>query len=157
MIKVGLNLCFLVPGEQGGMEIYARELVERLSEQLVDLEPQLAVGDQGHQHPGVDEVTPLVDHEAAVGVAVEAQPHVGALAAHRRDRFNLSGAGQLPENVNGAYASYDEQRKGFIKPGMLADIAVLSSDLFTIAPEKIESVLVDMTIVDGDVVFERKR
>jgi glycosyltransferase involved in cell wall biosynthesis len=31
VIKVGLNLCFLVPGEQGGMEIYARELVERLA------------------------------------------------------------------------------------------------------------------------------
>ena len=30
-IRVGLNLCFLVPGEQGGMEIYARELVERLA------------------------------------------------------------------------------------------------------------------------------
>ncbi|MBA4137128.1 MAG: hypothetical protein C0518_07415 [Opitutus sp.] len=33
------------------------------------------------------------------------QKAFSALAAHRRDRFNLSGAGQLPENVNGAYAS----------------------------------------------------
>jgi glycosyltransferase involved in cell wall biosynthesis len=31
VIRVGVNLCFLVPGEQGGMEIYARELVERLA------------------------------------------------------------------------------------------------------------------------------
>jgi putative ABC transport system permease protein len=33
------------------------------------------------------------------------QQAFSALAVHRRDRFNLSGAGQLPENVNGAYAS----------------------------------------------------
>ncbi|MBX3735134.1 MAG: ABC transporter permease [Candidatus Didemnitutus sp.] len=33
------------------------------------------------------------------------QQTFSALAVHRRDRFNLSGAGQLPENVTGAYAS----------------------------------------------------
>ena len=32
MITVGLNLVFLVPGETGGMEVYARELVARLAE-----------------------------------------------------------------------------------------------------------------------------
>ena len=31
-MHVGLNLVFLVPGEQGGMEIYARELIARLAE-----------------------------------------------------------------------------------------------------------------------------
>ena len=29
MIHVGLNLVFLVPGETGGMETYARELIPR--------------------------------------------------------------------------------------------------------------------------------
>lgn len=33
------------------------------------------------------------------------QQAFSALAVHRRDRFNLSGPGQLPENVNGAFAS----------------------------------------------------
>ena len=31
MIHVGLNLVFLVPGETGGMETYARELIARLA------------------------------------------------------------------------------------------------------------------------------
>jgi glycosyltransferase involved in cell wall biosynthesis len=31
MLHVGLNLVFLTPGEQGGMEIYARELIRRLA------------------------------------------------------------------------------------------------------------------------------
>src|SRR5688500_127985 len=58
--------------------------------------------------------------------------------------------------VNNAWAMFAENEVGRIAPGMLADIAVLAADLFTIAPEKIESVLVDMTIVDGEIVFERK-
>ena len=55
--------------------------------------------------------------------------------------------------VNGAYASYDEQRKGFIKPGMLADIVVLSADIFSMAPAKLADVTVAHTIFDGRVVF----
>ena len=55
--------------------------------------------------------------------------------------------------VNGAYASYDEQRKGFLKPGMLADIVVLSEDIFTVAPARLNTVKVAYTIFDGRVVF----
>ena len=54
--------------------------------------------------------------------------------------------------VNGAYASYDEQRKGFLKPGMLADIAILSEDIFSIGPDRLSSVKVAYTIFDGRVV-----
>lgn len=54
--------------------------------------------------------------------------------------------------VNGAYASYDEQRKGFIKPGMLADLVVLSKDIFSMDPSSLRSVEVAYTIFDGRVV-----
>lgn len=57
--------------------------------------------------------------------------------------------------VNGAYASYDERRKGFIKPGMLADIVVLSDDIFSLAPAKLTDVAVAHTIFDGRVVYSR--
>lgn len=55
--------------------------------------------------------------------------------------------------VNGAYASYDEQRKGFIKPGMLADIVVLSDDIFSLPPSRLPTVEVAYTIFDGRVVY----
>ncbi|MDQ3489296.1 MAG: amidohydrolase family protein [Acidobacteriota bacterium] len=58
--------------------------------------------------------------------------------------------------VNGAYASYDEQRKGFLKAGMLADIAILSENIFAIAPERLTSVKVAYTIFDGRVVYPTK-
>jgi predicted amidohydrolase YtcJ len=53
-----------------------------------------------------------------------------------------------------AYAELEEKEKGTIEPGKLADLAVLSQDVFTVpAPElpKTESV---MTIVGGRVVWE---
>lgn len=58
--------------------------------------------------------------------------------------------------VNNAYAMFRERELGQIAPGMLADIAVLSDDLFTIPPEKIEDAKVEMTIFDGRVIFTRR-
>ena len=55
--------------------------------------------------------------------------------------------------VNNAYAMFREHEIGKIAPGMLADLAVLSDDLFAIAPEKIEGVRVDMTVFDGQVIW----
>jgi predicted amidohydrolase YtcJ len=56
-----------------------------------------------------------------------------------------------------AYASFEDQRKGTLAPGMLADIVVLATDVFTNAPVKAGDVVVDTTIFDGRVVYERSR
>jgi predicted amidohydrolase YtcJ len=50
---------------------------------------------------------------------------------------------------------FRENDIGRIAPGMLADIAVLSEDLFSIPPETIDAVKVEMTIFDGRVVFSK--
>jgi len=57
--------------------------------------------------------------------------------------------------VNAAYAEGEENIKGAIRPGMLADIAVLSADIFHIDPVQIENTTVAMTIVDGRIVYDR--
>jgi predicted amidohydrolase YtcJ len=57
---------------------------------------------------------------------------------------------------NGAYSQGAEKVKGRLEPGMLADIAVFSSDLLTAAPEKIlRQTHCEITILDGRVVYER--
>jgi len=58
--------------------------------------------------------------------------------------------------ANNAWAMFRENDIGKIAPGILADIAVLSDDLFTIPPEKIENAKVDLTIFDGRVIYERQ-
>lgn len=55
-----------------------------------------------------------------------------------------------------AYASFQEDLKGSITPGKVADIVVLSDDILTIPPEQIEDTEVICTIVNGKVVFEKK-
>jgi predicted amidohydrolase YtcJ len=53
-----------------------------------------------------------------------------------------------------AYAAFEEKEKGTIAPGKLADIVVLSDDLFSILSEKIKEIHVVITIVGGRVVFK---
>jgi predicted amidohydrolase YtcJ len=55
----------------------------------------------------------------------------------------------------GAYASFDEQRKGSISPGMLADLVVLTGDILTAPPSRLAATEVAVTIFDGKVVYQR--
>lgn len=57
--------------------------------------------------------------------------------------------------AGGAYGSFDEDVKGTIDVGKLADLVVLSQDPFE-NPESLSSVRVDMTIFDGRVVYVRR-
>jgi predicted amidohydrolase YtcJ len=57
--------------------------------------------------------------------------------------------------VNGAYASFEEGVKGQIQPGMLADVVILSQDLFRIPPGEIHKTRVDVTVFDGRVIYTR--
>jgi predicted amidohydrolase YtcJ len=54
-----------------------------------------------------------------------------------------------------AYASFDEHRKGSLAPGMLADIAIFSTDIFALPPGRLLDAVVDTTIFDGKVVYTR--
>jgi predicted amidohydrolase YtcJ len=56
-----------------------------------------------------------------------------------------------------AYASFEEQRKGTLAAGMLADIVVLASDVFATPPANAGDVVVNTTIFDGRIVYERPR
>ena len=57
--------------------------------------------------------------------------------------------------VNAAYAGHEDGRTGRIRVGMLADLAVLSQDLFTIDPMEIHKTVVDLTMFDGRVIHQR--
>ncbi|MCU0452535.1 MAG: amidohydrolase [Bacteroidetes bacterium] len=57
--------------------------------------------------------------------------------------------------LTNAYTVFEEREKGSLTPGKLADIVVLSEDIFAIDPVKIEGVRVDVTIVGGRVVYDR--
>jgi len=96
------------------------------------------------------------------------QPLLGIHAAvTRRTLDGKHPGGWIPEEkltveeavrcttINNAYAEFEEHDKGSITPGKLADFVVLSDDIFAIPPEKIADLRVEMTVVDGEVVYRR--
>jgi len=58
--------------------------------------------------------------------------------------------------VGAAYAEFTDQEKGTIAPGKLADLVILSQDIFQINPIEIEKTRVRVTIMNGRVVHEAK-
>jgi predicted amidohydrolase YtcJ len=56
--------------------------------------------------------------------------------------------------MGSAYAQFDDKIRGSLEPGKLADLVVLSQDIFHIDPVQIEDTHVDLTILDGRVIYE---
>ncbi|HUU28283.1 MAG TPA: amidohydrolase [archaeon] len=87
-------------------------------------------------------------------------------AVTRKDRKGEEGDGWFPEEkltmqeaielytLGPAYASFEEDIKGSIEPGKLADMVVLSQNLFEIPESEIMKTRVVYTIFDGKIIFE---
>lgn len=92
------------------------------------------------------------------------EPLVGIYASVTRQ--TESGQKLLPEEsisaqqalamytINAAYATFEENIKGSITPGKLADSVILSDDLTKVPPEKIKGIKVLTTIIGGKIVWE---
>lgn len=57
--------------------------------------------------------------------------------------------------VNNAYAAFEDHTKGKLVPGMLADVVVLSHNLLTVPTARMLDTTVDMTVLGGQVVYEK--
>jgi len=96
------------------------------------------------------------------------QPLLGIYAAvTRQDRAGWPDGGWHPEQrvsreealrmftIDAAYAVFEEDIKGSIAPGKLADMVVLSKDIMKVAPPEIHTTEVVMTILGGRVVYRK--
>ncbi|AMY07644.1 N-substituted formamide deformylase precursor [Luteitalea pratensis] len=59
--------------------------------------------------------------------------------------------------VDAAFASREDQEKGALAPGRMADLVVLSEDVFAIPPERLWAVKATLTVVGGRVQWDGKR
>jgi len=89
----------------------------------------------------VEPIDPLIGIEAAV--AREVNPE---------ERLTVDEALEM-YTLNGAYASFEEDEFGSIEEGKLADMTVLSDDPRKVPPSEIGKISVEMTIVDGRIVY----
>ncbi len=58
--------------------------------------------------------------------------------------------------IDAAFGAFEENIKGSIEAGKLADFTVFSKDIMAIPEEDILSTKIDMTIVDGKILYERQ-
>lgn len=56
--------------------------------------------------------------------------------------------------IKGAYLGFEEDIKGSLEPGKLADIVVLSDDILNIDPEQIMDIEIEETYVGGELVYQ---
>lgn len=85
-----------------------------------------------------------VNRETQTGQVINPEERVSVMQALRMFTYN------------GAYASFEEDRKGTVEAGKLADLAVLSGDLLKTPPDRIRELKVDMTVIDGRIVYQRE-
>lgn len=73
---------------------------------------------------------------------------------HPEEKLSVDEA-VLVYTIGGAYLSFEEDIKGTIEPGKLADMAVLNGDIFEIPAEEIKNLENVMTVMDGRIVYSK--
>jgi predicted amidohydrolase YtcJ len=54
-----------------------------------------------------------------------------------------------------AYAEFAEKIKGTLMPGMLADLAVLSQDIFSVPEQQLPATKSVLTVIDGKIAYQQ--
>ncbi|KIL74532.1 amidohydrolase [Bacillus badius] len=100
----------------------------------------------------VEPADPLLGIHAAVTRRAPAQSHNGW---NEKEKLSMLSALKL-FTIGGACATNEEHKKGTLSPGKLADMTVYSHDLLQMEhPDGLLSVNIEMTIVNGKVVYRR--
>lgn len=71
---------------------------------------------------------------------------------HPEERISLDDALKMV-TIGGAYATGEEDIKGSIEVGKLADLIIVSDDPYAVKPSDIKDIKVLMTIVNGDIIY----
>jgi hypothetical protein len=90
-------------------------------------------------------------HTALTRLTLDGKPEGGFVPSERLPLADVIDAW----TYGTAYASFEDERKGTLAPGLLADIVVLSADIFAMPVEQVKDVQVAHTIFDGRIVYSR--
>jgi predicted amidohydrolase YtcJ len=115
-------------------------------------ETRLLLGSGWHGWPG-ESLDPIQMLDRAVNGLHMEDPPAEPAAAHKPAGLKIKAAIDAYTST-AAWGSFDDQRKGTISQGMLADLVVLSDDVLT-SPGKLKTASVLATIFDGRIVYRR--
>ncbi len=124
-------------------------------EQLEHLYPFRTLLQQGISLAGSSDCpivppNPLIGIYAAVSRVGQKNHRVG-----RQEKISAGDALRMYTR-NGAQASFEESIKGTITPGKLADLVVLNGDPTQLPPDELKRLQVEMTMIGGQVVWQRE-
>ncbi len=91
-------------------------------------------------------------YSAVTRKRLNGEPETGFLPEEAVDVFTAVDA----YTIESAYASFEEEIKGRLKPGFLADFVVIDKDIFTCPPEQIKDTQVLSTVVGGIEVYKKE-
>lgn len=145
----------LLPVPQVGFIYYLGESwIENLGQHRVqDAFPLRSLLEAGFLPPGSSD-RPVIPGNPLRGIeaAVLRRTFAGRTIAENQ-AVSVDQALRMYTNY-GAYASFEEDRKGSIEVGKFADLVVLGSSPYQVLPQEISSIPVELTIVDGKVVYQ---
>ncbi len=100
--------------------------------------------------------SPVIEADPMIGLygALTRADKCSGIVAGKDQRIGIMDAIRM-YTYNGAYASLEEKIKGSIEPGKLADLVILSENILDTPVEELKSLKADMTVIDGQIVYER--
>ncbi len=104
----------------------------------------------GSDGPNLEPAAPLRD----MGIAILRRTERG-IAVNPAEAIPFEEALKM-FTINAAYLEFEEDAKGSIEPGKLADLVVLSENPFTVPPERLRGIKVDTVIIDGKISYKKK-
>ncbi len=125
---------------------YGQERADTMfpAKSLIDMGVPVA----GSSDAPVTDYRPLFGIEQAMTRATN-----GGQVCGPHERVDLTAAIRM-HTINGAYASFDEKKKGSIEVGKFADLVLLGEDISRVPAAGVRNIPVAMTVVDGEVVYE---
>lgn len=127
---------------------FGEERLERMFAARSFLEADVKVA--AHSDHSASPFPPLMGIHALVNRKTKAGRPIGS-----SQKISVMEALKL-YTINAAYHSFDENRLGSIEVGKLADMVVLGEDLLTVPPDSLIDIPIDMTIIDGEIKYQRK-
>ena len=109
-----------------------------------------------HVSNGTDCPVEAPDPMRGVQCAVTRRPIDGSLPPYNPQEAMTVEEALLSYTAEGAYASFEEDVKGRIAPGMLADFVVLSDDPFGAEPGELAKIHAELTVLGGRVVYRKE-
>ncbi len=147
----------VIPAPQPSFIYYFGDLYNQvLGEERSDFSYPMRAFIEAGLHPSASTDCPVTE--------IDPFPVIYSMVTRKTDRGTVIGADQamsLAEALHAytyeaAYGAHDETRKGRLVPGQYADVAILSRDMFDGPPETILETVCDMTVLGGEVVYERE-